>query len=351
VPERPVEDALSAALHEERVSVPSGVVVARIDQDRAWVCAGEPLGLSAHVGGASEPGTVSRWVWLTPGGGAELQPGPELKWRAPASAGRYLVRFQVCRDLGGRRVGVLAERDVALDVRACGAGETQAQEPLRIDLAQLRQGAFAFRAVYQGRAPIASYAWDFGDGTTATTAEPRVEHAYAVEQLGPNELKSFTVKLQALPAGGKPLEATTFAPTRGQPPSEEPPPVELTISRWRPRPDGSGWRSDVVVSNSTAGDLTWERLERTLVSWDGSVDTTTRPWGRVVHVDEDLGQGSFRGHVTVDPSESTPAVKQVLDALYGYDAAGQEVVVRWSPFKSEAPPQPLEAGDSPPPVK
>lgn len=344
----PAEDALSAALNEERVVVPSGVVVEGIERDREWVCAGESTALSARVGGAREPGTVYRWVWPTQGG-AELHPGPELKWRAPERAGRYVVRFQACRDLGGRRVGVLAEREVAIDVRACGAGERQAEEPLRIELAQLRQGAFAFSAVSQGRAPIESYAWDFGDGTTATTAEPRVEHAYAVEQLGPDELRSFTVKLRAV-AGGVPLEATAFAPTRGQPPSEEPPPVELTISRWRPDPGGNGWRSDVVIQ-PTSSDISWERLERIIVDWDGNVDTLTRPWGERVHVQEDLGQGGFRGYVTVAPSESTPDVKQILDALYGRDAAGQEVVVRWSPFKREAAPRPLKPEDAPPPPK
>jgi hypothetical protein len=260
------------------------------------------------------------------------------------------VRFQACRDFGGRRVGVLAEREVAIEVRACGAGERQAEEPLRIELAQLRQGAFAFSAVYQGRAPLVSYAWDFGDGTTTTTAEPRVEHAYAVEQLGPDELKSFTVKLRAVVAGGASLEATAFAPTRGQPPSEEPPPVELSISRWRPAPGGSGWRSDVVIQ-PTSGDITWERLERIIVDWDGNVDTLTRPWGERVHVEEDLGQGGFRGYVTVAPSEATPDVKQILDALHGREAAGQEVVVRWSPFKREAPPRPPPAGDAAPPAK
>lgn len=349
-PLAPIGDALSAALREERVTVASGVVVTRIDQDRPWVCAGEPMGMAAHVGGESVPGAVSRWVWLTPGG-AELHPGPKLEWRAPDRAGRYVVRYQVCKDLGGRRVGVLAERDVTIDVRECGAGERQADEPLRIEVAQRRNGAFTFRALYQGREPIQSYAWDFGDGTTASTREAQVEHAYSLEQLAPHEIKSFTVKLQAHRAGKIPLEATAFALTRAPPPDDEPSPVEVGVSRWRPLPDGEGWRSDVVIRNATPSDIIWERHERVTVRWDGQADSVTRPWHEVVSVDEALGLGGFRGHVTVSPSEVPPEVKQLLDTLYGTDGTGQEVVVSWSPYKSEAPPQPLPPQPPPPPKK
>jgi hypothetical protein len=338
-------EALSAALHEERVRVASGVVVERIDSARPWVCTGEPLGLSARLGGASEPEMVSRWVWLTPDGGAELHPGPALDWRAPAKEGRYRVRFQVCKDLGGRRVGVLAEREVEVEVRACGAGERQADEPLRIELAQRRHGAFAFQALYSGRETVEAYAWDFGDGTREVTREPRVEHAYPVRELGAQELKSYTVRLQVL-AGGKPLSATAFALTRGQPPVEEPP-VELEVSRWRPQADG-GWRSEVVVRNPHETAVTWERLERVTVRWDGHADISTRPWREGVHVEEDLGLGSFRGYVTVHASEVPPEVKQLLDSLYGTDGTGKEVVVSWSPFKREPSASPVPPPEPPP---
>lgn len=327
--------------------VASGVVVERIDREREWVCAGEPMALSARLGGASEPGTVSRWVWLT-AGGAELQPGPKLSWRAPARAGRYVVRFQACRDLGGRRVGVLAERDVAIEVRDCGAGERQASEPLRIDVTQTRHGAFAFRAVYRGPTPLASYAWDFGDGATASTG-PEVEHAYAVEEMAPDALESFIVKLRATPTGGTLLETTAFALVRGQPPPEEPPRVELSVSRWRPAPLGGGWLSDLSVANPTPSAITWDTLQRVTIYWNGTVDVDTQPWSRWVRVEEDLGLGGFRGLVTVDAFDSHSDVKAILDALHGRDDTGQEVVVRWSPYKSEAPLRPREDEIAPPP--
>jgi hypothetical protein len=342
-------DALSAALHEERVSLASSVRVEGIDMDRAWVCAGETIHLSARVGGAPEPGMVSRWVWPVSGGGAELQPGPTLQWRAPMAAGTYRVRFQVCTDLGGRRVGVLAEREVEIDVRACGRGEQQRHDPLRLGLTQRGQGTFSFQAVYQGPARVTVYAWDFGDGSTTTTTEPTVEHTYSLQGLGAQELKSFTVRLQARLDRGGPLEATVFALARGQPPAEAPPPVELRISRWRPNSDG-GWRSEVVVRAPEKTDITWERLERISVHWDGEADFATRDWREVIHVEEHLEHGGFRGYVKVSPAEASTDIKQILDSLYGHDATGKEVVVSWSPFKREAPAQSPEA-PAPPPLK
>ncbi|WP_434381178.1 PKD domain-containing protein [Melittangium boletus] len=340
-------ETLAAALGEERVVVPSRVRIEGVEQDRAWVCAGEVMGLSARVGGPPEPGSVSRWVWPVDSG-AELQPGPTLRWRAPPVAGRYPVRFQVCSDLGGRRVGVLAEREFLIDVRACGSDGGPRREPLRIGVEQRGPGRFAFQAVHADDARVRAYRWSFGDGAQADTAEPRAEHTYALTDLAPHEPRSFTVRLQARLAQGDVLEATAFALTRGPPPST-PPPVHLEVSRWRPKEDGEGWWSDVVVHVPEGTQVTWERLERVTLRWDGEADSDTRPWSERIQVDADLGRGGFRGHVTVSAAEAPPEVKQLLDVLHGRDAEGTEVVVSWSPFKREAPPPRPDA--PPPPVK
>jgi hypothetical protein len=102
-----------------------------------------------------------------------------------------------------------------------------------------------------------------------------------------------------------------------------------------------------VVRSPGEGNITWERLERVIVRWDGEVDISTRPWSEAIHLEEDLGSGGFRGHVTVSPAEVPAEVKQVLDFLYGRDAAGKEVRVPWSPFKREASPAPPPAEESP----
>jgi hypothetical protein len=328
------------------VTVPSSVAIEAIERDRAWVCEGEPMGMAARLGGVAEPGTVYRWIWLTPEGSAELHPGPTLQWKAPARAGTYAVRFQVCKDLGGRSVGVLAERIVEIDVRPCSPGERQEQEPLRLSSTQQGPGLFLFQALYQGREPIEAYVWDFGDGATATTSEPRAEHGYPVQRLGPNETRSFTVRLEARRSPARPLSATAFVLTRGQPPPEEPHPVEAGISQRRAHPDG-GWQSEVVV-RSVSEDITWDRLERVTRLWDGGVEIDTRRWSELVQVEEGLERGGFRGQVLVSPAEASPGIKQILDFLYGYDTAGKEVVVSWSPYKSAAPSVPLEPRDLPP---
>jgi hypothetical protein len=339
-------DVLAAALHEEMVPLASSVVIEDIERDRSWVCQGEPMGMAARFGGTAEPGAVYRWVWLTMGGEAQLHPGPALQWKAPERAGRYVVRFQVCKDLGGRRVGVLAERTVEIEVRACAPGERQEFEPLRLTMTQRGQGAYLFQALARSGERIEAYAWDFGDSTTMTTSEPRVEHTFPTQELGPQETRSFSVKLEARLSRGGPLSATAFVLVRGQPPNDTPHPVELEVSRWSPHADG-GWRSE-VVARSASGDISWDRLERVTQYWDGGVDISTRKWSEVIRVEEGLERGGFRGHVLVGPSEASPGTKQILDFLYGYDASGQEVVVSWSPFKSEPPALPREPVELPP---
>jgi hypothetical protein len=344
-PARPSPEALATALGEEWEPQASGVRIEAIDLERPWVCAGEVMGLSARFGGVSGSGVVSRWLWPVTSGRVELQPGPALRWRAPPVAGRYPVRFQVCTDLGGRRIGILAERRLELEVRACGEGERPAHEPLHLAVLQRGPGRFAFEARYEGAERVSAYAWDFGDGVRETTTEPHSEHTYA---LATQEPRSFTVRLEAHLVRGPLLTATAFALTRGSP-SQEPPAVDLRVSHWRPEAEGNGWRSDLEVRVPEDTEVVWERVERVLLRWDGEADTDTKPWRERIHVDEELERGGFRGHVTVSAAEAAPELKQVLDFLHGHDATGQDVEVSWSPFKREAPPEP--ATPSPPPVK
>jgi hypothetical protein len=294
------------------------------------VCAGETLSLSARVGGEQEPEVVHRWVWPGAESGAELHPGLRLQWRAPATAGRYFVRFQVCKDLGGRRVGVLAERVASIDVRTCTARES---ESLRIGVSQGANGAFRFQALAPNQGALSGYAWDFGDGATATTAGPEAQHTYSVQALGPEETRSFTVRLTA-----GPHVATAFVLLRGQPGPGSPLPARLEARRWTQAPDGQGWRTALTVHVPEGGEVTWSHVERLIIREDDEVASTTRPWREAITVEEELGRGGFRGHVTVNPAESAPGVKQVVDSLLGRDASGHAVTLSWASYKREAGP-------------
>ncbi|MFP2906869.1 PKD domain-containing protein, partial [Pyxidicoccus sp. 3LFB2] len=241
-----------------------------------------------------------------------------------------------CRDLGGRRVGVLAEQVVGLDVRACAAAEAQEAEPLRVTVTQQGPADFVFRAVAPGGAPTGGYQWDFGDGASRVTAEPTASHVYGTRALGPEEVRDFTVRLSARDAAGGALSATAFVRVRGQPASEVASGVTLESELGREPAGGEGWRTRVVVQVPEDGEVSWERVERVTVRWDDSVDVRTQPWREVITVEEPLGRGGFRGHVTVRPSEVTPELKQVVDTLHGRDAAGRDVVLSWAAFKRAA---------------
>lgn len=347
VPAAASGEALSAALNEERVVLASGAVIEGVDTDRPWVCTGEPMRLSARVGGLTELDAVRRWVWPGAEGGAELQPGSRLQWRAPATPGRYFVRFQVCRDLGGRRVGVLAERLIAIDVRACDRGEGPEADSLRIEVSQRGPGAFVFRAVAASAEPLTAYTWDFGDGTSMVGSEPLTSHTYDVQALEAREGRDFTVRLRALSRGGTSLSAAAFVRVRGQPPSDAQPRAVLEVERVHA--GAEGWRSEVQVRVAEGSNVTWEHVERVTVRWDDQVDASTRAWRDVITVEEGWERGGFRGHITVRAAEVPPDVKQVVDTLHGRDATGQEVVLSWASVKREPAPAASGTPARPPP--
>lgn len=329
-------EALAAALNEERVVLASSTVIERLEMDRPWACAGGQVSLVGRVGGAPESGALYRWVWPGSESSAELHPGARLQWRAPAAPGISFVRFQVCKDLGGRRVGVLAEQVLRIEVRDCAGGSEREADRLELSVTQRANGAFLFRAVPPESEALTGYAWDFGDGRTAVTSGPEVEHAYDTRSLASLDVRTFTVRLTAGRRAGTGLSATAFVGVRGQPSSDEPPRATLTMSRTSADPEV--WRSEVSVGVPEQGSVTWERVERLTLHWDDQVEVVTREWRQVITVEEELGRGGFRGFVEVRPSELAATVKQVVDILHGRDDSGAEVSLSWAAFKREAPP-------------
>ncbi|RKH30487.1 PKD domain-containing protein [Corallococcus praedator] len=331
------EDArLASALGEIWEPLASTAFIEQLDTDRPWACAGGAVSVVAKVGGPREPDLVERWVWPTPEGRAGLQPGSGLDWRAPAVPGRYPVRFQLCRDLGGRRVGVVAERTVLLEVRDC---EAEAESPLRLGARQDGPATFTFEVQgLEEAGPVRAYTWDLGDGTTEETEGPILEHTYAVEPADGAVPRRFTVRVRAQMESGAPRSITTFVGVRPLALPEAPPRVALKVSRWQPLVETGGWRSEVsVLIPDGAEAVTWAEVERILVGWDDQRRATRMPWERALTVQETLERGGFRAAVVVGPDEATPDIKQVLDVLHGRDARGNDVVVSWASFKQEQP--------------
>lgn len=332
----PAPASLAATLGEEQIALDSGVIVEAIEQERPWACTGAALKLFARAGGDREPGMITRWLFQG-ASGVELEPGATLSWRAPKAPGRYRVRVQICKDLGGRRVGILAEREHEIEVRACSPAD-EASGPLRLRVARVSGGVFRFEASYEGGEPPLDYEWDFDDGSTTSTPEPRAEHTFETTGLGPNDVRAFAVRIKARPAsGGEPLEATAFAVVRGRPRPHDAPPVELDVARWRPALEG-GFQSALTLRVPAGTVITWSRLERVVQGWDDRTRSVSLPLEEAFRIDERLEGGGLRGEVFVSERDSGPEVKQVHDFLYGRDAAGAEIVVSWTPFKREAPP-------------
>lgn len=335
---------LHAILGEEAVPVQSDVVIEAMEIEQPWVCAGEPVGLAAHVSGGG-PDAVQRWIWRTTEGTVALQPGSALAWPTPAAPGVYRVFFQVCTDLGGRRIGVLASRAFDIEVRACD----EPAAAVRIEVSQRGQGVYAFTAVVADEAAgagISDYVWDFGDGAQLTTTAPAAEHTYAVAELGAADVAHFAVTVAARRAGAEALTGTTAVLVRGMPGTRDPGPVLLELGRWQHEPARNRWRSDIHVQVRERGPIVWERLERFTRYFDDRTESANLDWREVIAVDEDLAGGGFRGQVLVPDESVPPEVKQIIDVLHGRASDGAEATVSWTPFK-RAPASPGDAGVAP----
>ena len=132
--------------------------------------------------------------------GLDLGGGVPLLQLARPAGRAYAATFTVC---GGERFAAGL---------TTGPGRTGRHRQLH-GLVGLRSGeatSLAGAAAVQppptgaspGGSPTASYAWDFGDGTTLTTSEPWADHDYERALGAEEEHRSFDVAVEYADAAG-----------------------------------------------------------------------------------------------------------------------------------------------------
>lgn len=336
-------EPVAAAVSIADLSVTDGSSEIRLSEISAGapieVCAGRALELSAQVS-RLPPGAIERWVWPGPGG-AELHPGGVVAWRAPEEPGALRVLFQVCTDLGGRRVGVLAERALALAIRAC-APDGDRDGPsgaVRLSAVPRGPGGFQFTvALAESADPVdadavVDYAWSFGDGRELTSTSPTVRHDYPLDALVAADIGHLVARVHLRRASGRVDTAHTRVLLRADPGERERGAAELDIARPRLDAAGQRWLSAIAVRAHDGQPVDWQRLERVTRYDDERVDIAALAWDEVLDIEASLAGGGFRGHVVVPVASVGPEVKQIIDVLYGRGADGEEVSLSWSSFK------------------
>jgi hypothetical protein len=322
--------------NEELISIPGDVVIEEIDLDRPRVCAGEPAKMVGRVAGEDLGGAAYRWVWPT-GGEPSIGAGRALTWQAPAEAGRYRIAFQVVQDLGDRRVGLLAQRVVDIEVVACEEGEGQEHEPLRLVVERLGGTTFGFRALAEPGVAPSRYEWSFGDGEEKTTTAAEVEHAYSIDDLGVYEAKEHVVAVKAVAADGTALRARSLVIVRGVPrasPEEVPVMTERSAGPILDEAEGR-WTHEVTVRARGDQQVEWERAERVTHTTDGQMHVDELDWRELVDVTRELEGGGFVGASSVVVADIGPDVERITDRLFGQTAKGEPVHVAWAVYRRD----------------
>lgn len=328
VPTAVDDAAIGQLLGEELVPVASTVTIAELAADQPQPCAGREVLLRSRLAGdAAQDRLVSRWIWAT-SERLSMQPGATARFTAPAP-GRYPIRFQLVRSLGGARIGVLAERTLELDVADCGSGPA----PLQVTSTVL--GGRADFTVLATVPTQGGYAWDFGDGDRQTTDRPTARHDYPIIELRDREVRSYQVSVEVDGADGTPLRATTEIVLRGQVNPPLPPAIaaELGDPSWDEH--DRRWRRQITVDNRERPAITWERGERHTQYDDKRIASRNLTVAELLAITEQRQAGGFVATVTVTDAETGPGVRRITDRLFGHDAAGEEASLTWVAWDRE----------------
>ncbi len=146
----------------------SSVTVADALPRAAFTSSGDALDQSFDAGTSSDAdGTVTGWAWDFGDGATATTAEASHTFAAP---GTYRVRLTVTDDLGGS-----GSTGVDVVVRAANVRPTAAFGSSSADLV----GSFDASASSDSDGAVASYAWDFGDGSTGTGVS--AQHTYAAD--------------------------------------------------------------------------------------------------------------------------------------------------------------------------
>jgi PKD repeat protein len=194
---RVTDSTSSSSTTTKRVTVGDRPPVAVLSLSRSSALTGEPIAFDGS--GSSDPdGSVTSYRWSFGDGADATGPAPQ---HAYAHAGTYTVTMAVFDDSGStatasRTVTIIDRPPVAV-LRGPGAA-TIAGDPVGFDAS----------GSSDPDGSIAGYAWDFGDGATATG--PTVTHSFA-------RSGSYTVRVTVVDDSGSTASVTQQVSVRAPP--------------------------------------------------------------------------------------------------------------------------------------
>ncbi len=161
------------------------LLIDHVDVSKTQVCSGEPVKV-----------TVTPRAGVTANISIDLQVTNERWFQYPGAPGKRFVTV-----VAAGPNGVLEVRTVEVTVKDCGTSFT----PALLTVRPSQNDAYAAELRVRNAAALAGpgllYAWDFGDGTTAQTAYPYVEHSYEGSLGTTQEYKTFTATLRVKRTG------------------------------------------------------------------------------------------------------------------------------------------------------
>jgi len=224
------------------------VLIDRVTLDKTSVCVGEPLTVTVATRSGVSPVTTS----------IDMQVGDHRTIQYRGAPGHRLITVIVSGPNG-----TLEERTIEVTVKDCGAQFVSAIVDVTANQYDVNTANFRVVNATDIKGTNVRYNWSFGDGTSAQTAFPYVEHSYDAK-VGPDEEYDI-------------FDATLRVTRDGQPDIV----VTKTVTLWNfyafakkkgviePRIDGA--RRTTVAGDKLKADVTVQNREATSVTFTQQV--------------------------------------------------------------------------------